>query len=537
MKGIDVSHWNGDPFNAVTQKAYKESDFCITKLTNGIKYEYANYGIKIIEKALADEKLAGAYHYATGAGTPIQEADYFISVVKPFIGKIILALDWESNGNKAWGKITWCKQFIDRVKEQTGVTCFLYTGLDGIRQNKELANKVPLWFAGYPNHADSWTVPQWKYNISPWDKYAIWQYTDGNGKVDRNTTTITRQEWLEYQEVNDMAVRIGSARIDENGKAMGGKAGDQTGKEVAIENWYNHRLGWIVIRAKNDVVREKIAQDMEWACANKNIGYDQAQNQTLWQVASKVKWNCSRVGVVCETDCARLVRVCVSYAVGKAVPDFYTATETAVLRGTGYFNILTAAKYCKSSDYLLRGDILVTKTKGHTVVVLDNGSKVKSASSSSSGGSSVAVGVAESNVRAFKKFLNTSYPSYVKKATGGVLLADNASYTKTTRNAALTVWKYMANKYYKGGLTIGNLNFLAECKAVSGRITTAECKKHITLVKIVQGILSGMKFYEGAFDGIYGTATSGAIKKLQKAHGLAESGNMTADTWYALFNS
>lgn len=30
-----------------------------------------------------------------------------------------------------------------------------------------------------------------------------------------------------------MSVKIGSARIDENGRARGGKAGDQTGKEVA----------------------------------------------------------------------------------------------------------------------------------------------------------------------------------------------------------------------------------------------------------------------------------------------------------------
>ena len=32
-----------------------------------------------------------------------------------------------------------------------------------------------------------------------------------------------------------MAVMIGSARIDENGKAMGGKAGNQTGKEVSTK--------------------------------------------------------------------------------------------------------------------------------------------------------------------------------------------------------------------------------------------------------------------------------------------------------------
>lgn len=42
-------------------------------------------------------------------------------------------------------------------------------------------------------------------------------------------------------------VRVGSARIDENGKVIGGQPGDQTGQEVAIEPWYLHDKGWVII--------------------------------------------------------------------------------------------------------------------------------------------------------------------------------------------------------------------------------------------------------------------------------------------------
>ena len=45
-----------------------------------------------------------------------------------------------------------------------------------------------------------------------------------------------------------MAVKIGHASIDENGRAQGGKAGDQTGKEVCTRNWYKHSKGWRVLR-------------------------------------------------------------------------------------------------------------------------------------------------------------------------------------------------------------------------------------------------------------------------------------------------
>lgn len=174
-----------------------------------------------------------------------------------------------------------------------------------------------------------------------------------------------------------MAVRVGSARIDERGKASGGKAGDQTGREVAIENYYVHSQGWYIIRAKDDKVREKIAVAMERACANKYIGYDQGQNQTEWQAAGKVGYDPGKIKAPVETDCARQVRVCVKYA-GINVEDFYTGNELEKLKKTGKFEIIKD-KRCNSSADLMRGDILVTRTKGHTVVVLDDGANTKKA--------------------------------------------------------------------------------------------------------------------------------------------------------------
>lgn len=169
-------------------------------------------------------------------------------------------------------------------------------------------------------------------------------------------------------------VRIGSARIDEYGKAAGGKAGDQTGKEVSIQNWYQHKKGWIILRARNAETREKIAQCMEAACANDHIGYDQNQRTSLYLVAQKIGFNTAWVTVDCETDCSELVHVCLAYA-GINTPTFNTSTERSVLERTGKFETITKAKYTQSSDYLMRGDILVTAQKGHTVVVLDNGTK------------------------------------------------------------------------------------------------------------------------------------------------------------------
>lgn len=172
-----------------------------------------------------------------------------------------------------------------------------------------------------------------------------------------------------------MSVRVGSARIDENGKVSGGVPGDQTGMEVAIEPWYSHPKKYVVARAKRASVRESIASDMEAACANDLIGYNQARSWDLYDKAKQYGWDCSKVKVASDVDCSTLVRACVAYALQRDIPWFSTLNEIEVLSKTGEFEILRDEKYSQSPDYLLRGDILCTATQGHTLVALDNGSK------------------------------------------------------------------------------------------------------------------------------------------------------------------
>ena len=173
-----------------------------------------------------------------------------------------------------------------------------------------------------------------------------------------------------------MAVKVGSARIDEHGKARGGQAGDQTGKEVSTQNWYLHSKGWRVYRAKNPSVAEKIARCMEMACKNSKIGYDQGSRNTLYKEAEPFGFDVSKVTKPCETDCSALVRVCIAFAGITSLPSgFRTGNMPSNLAKTGAFTELTGSKYQSQSTYLGRGDILVTKSSGHTVVVLTNGSK------------------------------------------------------------------------------------------------------------------------------------------------------------------
>lgn len=176
-----------------------------------------------------------------------------------------------------------------------------------------------------------------------------------------------------------MAVLIGGASINEFGTLEGGKPGDQTGKEVYVQDWYLHSKGWVVIRAKNPTMRLKIAQDIRWGCANEWVGYSYWDHcYTLYNEAAKYNFDYSKVKTPCETNCAKFVLGACKYA-GSKVKDFNTGNEVAMFKETGEFDIFMDEKHCKSDKWLMEGDILVTASKGHTVVVLSDGSMIKDA--------------------------------------------------------------------------------------------------------------------------------------------------------------
>lgn len=168
-----------------------------------------------------------------------------------------------------------------------------------------------------------------------------------------------------------MAVKVGSARSSYGNTA----AGDQNnGLEVSTQDYYVHSKGWRVFRAKDPTKRYKIADGMKKGCANNDIGYSQGTRLTLTENVKPYGYDPSKTTKKVNTDCSALVRCCCLYA-GIKVGDFITSNEPSKLLGTGEFIELTGDKYTKKSDYLCAGDILCTKTKGHTVVVLTFGPK------------------------------------------------------------------------------------------------------------------------------------------------------------------
>lgn len=173
-----------------------------------------------------------------------------------------------------------------------------------------------------------------------------------------------------------MAVKIGHASLDERKKIKGGVAGDQ-GAELCIRTWWNKPWDF-VLRPKSATLAEKSAKACEDACANKNIGYDQNQRNTLHTQARKVDFDLSKITVPCECDCSSLMHVC-ALAGGANITYGSNGAATINMKSrftvNGEYEVLTDSKYLTSDKYLKRGDILV-KEGSHTVMVLEDGSGV-----------------------------------------------------------------------------------------------------------------------------------------------------------------
>ena len=174
-----------------------------------------------------------------------------------------------------------------------------------------------------------------------------------------------------------MSVKIGHSSIDEGGGISGGQPGDQTGREVRLDRWWQG--GWtLLLRPAERSAAEKMAAACEAGCRNEHIGYCQGHRNDLRAQARAANWDLSKIKTPTECDCSSFMAVCAeaagidmgaAYTGANAPATFQMRTQYAK---TGAFQILTDSRYLTSDRYLRRGDILVNEAR-HTVMVLEDG--------------------------------------------------------------------------------------------------------------------------------------------------------------------
>ena len=170
LNGIDIS-WYQRGINIAAVPA----DFVIVKATEGTGYINPCFRAQA-DATLNSGKLLGIYHYISGGNWRL-EAEYFVNTVKDYVGRAVLALDFESGGNSAYDDTAYLQQCAQTVYNLTGARPLLYGSQRdyGRLAAVSKATNCGLWIAQYANNNHT------GYQDSPWneDVYscAIRQYS------------------------------------------------------------------------------------------------------------------------------------------------------------------------------------------------------------------------------------------------------------------------------------------------------------------------------------------------------------------------
>ena len=205
MRGVDVSNWQCnidtgalDADFVVSGATWGVGGFNNMCLINGVN-QAANYQL---ERASVSGKSIGVYHYAMGNDAR-READFFVDNVKGYVGRAVLALDWESQDNPQFGNGAWVDTWVRRVYERTHVWPVIYLQASALGQlSGYVREHCGVWVAQYASMAAT------GYQEVPWlyGAYgeAMRQYTSNGyvsgyaGRLDLNYFRGERWQWDAY---------------------------------------------------------------------------------------------------------------------------------------------------------------------------------------------------------------------------------------------------------------------------------------------------------------------------------------------------
>jgi peptidoglycan hydrolase-like protein with peptidoglycan-binding domain len=259
----------------------------------------------------------------------------------------------------------------------------IWTVLTTAKSVREASDAVLLKFERPADQSEAVQVKRAGFGQTYFDKYADKQPATTPASDDKPQEKPVELSATHAKYINSTATHyISNSGSDENGAYSGGQAGDQTGKEWRMRDWYN-RPWSCVLRYPDQKVALKIAQLAIDAALNDKVGYDQSQNRTYLKQLKAVGWEPSKIAVACEADCSAGVCANVTaagYLLGIPALQNHTGTYTGNMRSAltkAGFQLLTDSKYLTGGDYLLPGDILLNDGH-HTATNVTIGTKVKS---------------------------------------------------------------------------------------------------------------------------------------------------------------
>jgi lysozyme len=176
LDGIDVSRWQ--PAD-ITQRV--EADFYIIQVTRGATVQSPVWQQQAAG-ALTRGKALGLYHFDLGQDWRA-ECDNFLAKVQPYLGRAVLAWDWEGTAQSlGTGRL---RTILTYLTNQLGFPPLLYGSASPLTTSGAVAVAADLncdiWCANYPLAATE--VDGFRQDLKPLiSTAAIYQYT-GSGRL------------------------------------------------------------------------------------------------------------------------------------------------------------------------------------------------------------------------------------------------------------------------------------------------------------------------------------------------------------------
>lgn len=186
--GIDVSEWQG----SIDFSLVKASGIDVVYIRSSEGNNYIDpYFKDNYENAKDNDLKVGFYHYLTAKSTSeaLEQAEFFVSVVKGTSPDCRLAMDFESFGDLSISEINDISEvFLSEVERLSGKDVVIYSDAFNAANtfSKALSSQYPVWVADYfisePGDGN-------------WDTWVGFQYTDRgrilgiSGNVDRDYFT------------------------------------------------------------------------------------------------------------------------------------------------------------------------------------------------------------------------------------------------------------------------------------------------------------------------------------------------------------
>ena len=281
----------------------------------------------------------------------------------------------KANGKSIGDRDMQVDHFLKMMREEYSSIWKVLTTAKSVR---EASDAVLLKFERPADQSEAVQVKRAKYGEEFLSKYGPTSpATQAEEQAEAEQLSDTHAKYI----LSSGTHYISNSGSDENGAYSGGQAGDQTGKEWRIRDWYN-RPWTCVLRYPDQTVALKLATLAIDAALNDRIGYDQSQNRTYLNQLKAVGWEPSKITVNCEADCSAGVCANITAAghlLGIKALQNHTGTYTGNMRSAltkAGFQLLTDSKYLTSGDYLIPGDILLNDGH-HTATNVTLGKNVK----------------------------------------------------------------------------------------------------------------------------------------------------------------